>query len=229
MTGTIEALMAAMGCFVFGHFVLSSLAVRRGISRLAGDGPFRGIYSIVVASSLVWAGFAYGAAPFEPVWDPPAGMRHLTYLLLLLASFLVVAGVTTKSPTAAGGEKMVDDPAPLGGILTITRHPFLVGTTLWSIGHLLSNGDIASIILFGGVLILSVGGMAHIDHRRRYTMGAAWGPIALSTSAVPFAAILQGRTKLDFKGIGLARVAGGLAAFAGLAYGHQWIAGIALF
>jgi len=229
MTGTFEALLAATGCFVFGHFVLSSLPVRRGIGGIVGDGPFRGLYSLVMAAGLTWTGFAYGAAPFEPIWDPPPELRHLTYLLVLIACFFVVAGVTTKSPTAVGGEKMVNDPAPLSGILTITRHPFLVGVSLWAFGHLLVNGDLASIILFGGMLLLCLGGMAHIDYRRRDAMGAAWGPVALSTSAFPFLAILQGRAKLDLKGIGLVRVAGALAAFAALAYGHTWIAGVPLF
>ena len=229
MTGTFEALLAATACFVFGHFVLSSLTVRRGIVRAVGDGPFRGLYSLIMAASLTWTGFAYGAAPFEAVWDPPEGMRHLTYLLVLIACFLVVTGVTTKSPTAVGGEKLADDPAPLSGILTITRHPFLVGISLWAISHLLVNGDLASIILFGGLLILCVGGIAHIDYRRRDAMGAAWGPVALSTSAFPFLAIVQGRTKLDLKGIGLARVAAALAVYAALAYGHPWIAGVPLF
>ncbi len=229
MTGTFEALLAATACFVFGHFVLSSLSVRRGIARAVGDGPFRALYSLFAAASLTWTGFAYGAAPFVPIWEPPDGMRHLAYLLVLIACFLVVTGITTKSPTAVGGERMADDPAPLGGILTVTRHPFLVGVGLWAVSHLLVNGDLASIILFSGLLFLCVGGIAHIDYRRRDAMGAAWGPVALSTSAIPFLAVLQGRTALDLKGIGLARVAAALGVYAGLAYGHPWIAGVPLF
>lgn len=229
MTGTLEIQLAAMACFVLGHFVLSSLPVRHGIIGIVGENAFRGLYSVGAVASLVWAGFAYGAAPFEPLWDPPAWARHVTYLCVLAACLFVVIGVTTKNPTSVGGEKFADDPAPASGILTVTRHPFLIGTTLWSIGHLFANGDAASVILFGGILVLSIGGMLHIDHRRRIAMGSAWGPIALSTSVVPFLALVQGRSKLDLKGIGLPRIAGGLAVFAALAYGHTWIAGVPLF
>ena len=229
MTGTIEALLAAAGCFVFGHFILSSLPVRRGLKGVAGEQGFRALYSVVAAASLTWTGFAYGAAPYIHVWEPPDALRHVTYLLVLIASLFVVIGVSTKSPTAVGGERLTDDPQPLGGILTITRHPFLVGVACWAVGHLLANGDLASMILFGGILILALGGMPHIDLRRRASMQAAWGPIALSSSVVPFLAILQGRAKLDLKGIGLVRPIAGLAVFVGLAYGHTWIAGVPLF
>ena len=229
MTGTIEALLAATGCFVFGHFILSSLPVRRGIQGAIGEGGFRILYSLAAAASLTWAGFAFGAAPYVPVWEPPEATRHATYLLVLLGCLFLVIGVTTKSPTAVGGERAADDPQPLGGILTVSRHPFLFGVSCWAVGHLLANGDLAAIILFGGLLVLAVGGMIHIDHRRRATMQAAWGPIALSTSVVPFLAILQGRTRLDLKGIGFIRPVAAVAVFIGLAYGHVWIAGVALF
>lgn len=228
MTGTIEALLAATGAFVLGHFILSSLPVRSAIIGAVGEGPFRAIYSILAGLCLFWTILAFGDAPFHEVWTPPQGMRHLTFLLVLIGVFFLVIGVTTKSPTAVGGDKMAGDPHPLAGILTVTRHPFLIGVICWAVGHLLANGDLASIILFGGILILAVGGIAHIDMRRRHSLGSAWGPIALSTSVVPFLAILQKRARLDWRGIGLPRVVLALAIYAALAYGHQWFAGISL-
>lgn len=221
MTGTIEALISATGAFVLGHFILSSLPVRHALIGAIGEGPFRILYSLLAGLGLFWTITAFGAAPYLDVWTPPAGLRHLTFLLVLIGVFFVVVGVTTKSPTAVGGDKMASDPHPLTGILTVTRHPFLVG-------HLLANGDLASIILFGGMLILAAGGIAHIDLRRRHSLGSAWGPIALSSSVTPFLAILQRRTRLDWRGVGLPRVVLALAIYAALAYGHQWFAGVPL-
>jgi len=228
MTGTIEALISATGAFVLGHFILSSVPVRHALIGAIGEGPFRILYSLLAGLGLFWTITAFGAAPYLDVWTPPAGLRHLTFLLVLIGVFFVVVGVTTKSPTAVGGDKMASDPHPLTGILTVTRHPFLVGVIIWAIGHLLANGDLASIILFGGMLILAAGGIAHIDLRRRHSLGSAWGPIALSSSVTPFLAILQRRTRLDWRGVGLPRVVLALAIYAALAYGHQWFAGVPL-
>ena len=77
-----------------------------------------------------------------------------------------------------------------------------------------------------GILVLSLGGMAHIDARRRAALGSAWGPIALTTSVMPFAAILAGRTKFDWAGIGWQRLLGGLALYLALLFAHEWLIGV---
>src|SRR3546814_15873667 len=91
------------------------------------------------------------------------------------------------------------DLSPAVGILSITRHPFLWGTGLWALSHLLANGDLGSIVMMGGIDILSFGGMQHIDQRRESHLGASWGPMKLTTSVVPFAAALAGRTKVAWR------------------------------
>src|SRR3546814_6275784 len=76
------------------------------------------------------------------------------------------------------------DLSPAVGILSITRHPFLWGTGLWALSHLLANGDLGSIVMMGGIAILSFGGMQHIDQRRESHLGASWGPMKLTTSEI---------------------------------------------
>lgn len=226
MTGTLGNLAMAVAVFVGGHFLLSSRSVRGPLAERLGGAPFMALYSIVAALSLVWSVRAYGAAPFLEVWVPDPRLNWLPIVLMPVALFLIVASVTTRTPTAVAGERLAQDPKPVAGIMTVTRHPMLCGTALWSLTHLAANGDAASIVLMGGILILSIGGMLHIDHRRRLAMGANWGPIALSTSIVPFLAALQGRTKVDWAGIGLWRVVVALALYAALLYGHAWVAGV---
>ncbi len=75
---------------------------------------------------------------------------------------------------------------------------------------------------------MSFGGMMHIDQRRRVTLGSAWGPVALTTSVVPFLAAIQRRTKIDWAGIGLARVAVGLALYVVLLLTHGWAIGVSV-
>ena len=228
MLGSLDALFAATVLFVGGHFILSSGPVRPWLVRALGAQGFTVVYSLAVAGAFLWMLAAYGAAPRSPIWLPPAQFGWIPVIVMPFALVLAVAGVTTRSPTLGGPEKYralgPQDPAP--GILRITRHPFLWGATLWAVSHLLVNGDDASIVLFGGIVVLSLGGMWHIDQKRADILGSGWGPIALTTSVVPFAAILGGRTGFDWKGIGLGRVVAGLTLYAVLMYLHPVLIGV---
>lgn len=228
MLGSIENLLLAVAIFVGGHFALSSLPVRRRLIGIAGDAAFRAVYVFVMFGSLVWAVRAYGAAPHSSLWTAGMGLTHLPVILMIFACILAVAGLTTRIVTMVGGEKLAGEPAAVAGIATVTRHPFLWAVTLWSAGHIAANGDLASVVFFGGFALLSLGGMAHIDHRRKDAMEADWGPIALTSSAVPFLAAIQGRRAIDWRGIGWVRLAGGIVLYLALLVGHPWIAGVAI-
>jgi len=228
MFGTLDALFAATVLFVGGHFLLSSQPVRQlGVKWLGAQG-FTTCYSLAMSGTLLWLMLAYSTAPFRDVWQPPVVLYWVPVVLNAIAFVLVFAGVTTRSPTMVGGDKRSplgpEDPAP--GILRVTRHPFLWGTTLWSLSHLTVNGDAASMVLFVGILVLSLGGMWHIDQRRMRSMGAAWGPIQLTTSTIPFAAIASRRTSMDWRGLGLWRPVGGLALYAAFMHLHPWLIGV---
>jgi uncharacterized membrane protein len=227
MVGDLNALFAATVLFVGGHFLLSSQPIRDPAVKALGAQGFMIVYSLAVTGALLWMATAYNHAPFVPVWTPPVPLRWVPNILMPLAAILLVAGLTTRSPTVVGGEKYGSGPQdPVPGILRITRHPFLWATTLWSLGHLATNGDAAGIILFGGILVLSVGGMHHIGQKRERVLGAAWGPIALTTSVIPFQAILARRTKFDWKGIGFWRPIAGIALYAALLLLHPLLFGV---
>jgi uncharacterized membrane protein len=229
MFGTLDALFAATVVFVGGHFLLSSQPVRDPAVKFLGAQGFTTVYSLAMTGALLWLVVAYGAAPPIPVWYPPIELYWIPTVLNALAAVLVVCGVTTRSPTMVGGDRRAaelgpEDPAP--GILRITRHPFLWGAALWAFSHLCVNGDAASIVVFAGMLILALGGMVHIDMKRQRQMGAGWGPIQLTTSLVPFAALIAGRTKMDWKGLGLWRPVAGLAVYAAVMHLHPWLVGV---
>jgi len=226
MSGTLNALFLATLVFVGGHFVLSSTPVRRRLVRVLGETGFLPAYSLAVTAAFFWMTSAYRAAPVVQVWEPPAILAWIPVLLLPIAVFLLVAGVTTRNPTMVGAERALSaglpqNPAP--GIISITRYPFLWGTTLWAGTHLIVTGDLANITLMGGILILSLGGMVHIDHRREDSLGAAWGPVKLTTSVIPFAAILTGRTQLDWRGIGWWRPLASVVIYGLILQVHAWM------
>ena len=226
MVGTSQALLLAMAVFVGGHFFLSSLAVRQAVIKAISENGFRLLYSAIAVASLAWVITAYRAAPQVALWPDPPQLRYLPLAIMPFACIFVVAGVSTSNVTMFAGERYADVPRPVWGIVTVTRHPVLWGIALWSVAHLLANGDEASVILFSGMAVLSFGGMAHIDQRRRIALGSGWGPVALTTSVVPFAAALQSRTRIDWAGIGTWRVLGGIALYLALMLTHEWAIGV---
>ncbi len=229
MLADFNDLLAATVAFVLGHFLLSSKGIREAVIQRLGENGFRGGYSLIIIVSFVWMLLSYGAAPFYPLWDPPLWTAAVAFVVMLPATMLFVIGVTTPSPTAVGGEQRLDvrdARPPAVGILAITRHPFLCGVSLFAIAHLIANGDAATVILMLGLLVLSVGGMFHIDARRSDVLGPLWGPIALTTSRLPFAAILQGRTHFDLAGIGWWRILLSLVVYVAFILLHPLIVGV---
>ncbi len=231
LTGTLDSLIAATAVFVAGHFILSSRPLRHPLRRVLGERLFLAVYSIAAAAAFIWMLSAYGAAPGLAVWAPPPALRLVPLVLMPLACVLVVGGTTTRSLTTVGGVQAAGAGGPgsaAPGMIGITRHPALWGFTLWAVSHLAVRGDAANMILMAGILALSLGGMVHIDLRREESLGSAWGPTKMTTSVLPFAAILSRRTSLDWKGIGWPRLLGGLALYAALLFAHPWIAGVTL-
>lgn len=228
MTGSIETLFVAAATFVGAHFLLASQPVRAGLAQAIGERGFTLAYSGVSAVLFVWMLTAYGNAPYADVWYPAPWTRHVVFTVMPFSVFLVVLGYLTPNPTAVGGERAFEAPDPAPGIFRVTRHPVLWGIGLWALAHLLANGDQASIVLFGALAILAFGGMLAVDAKRARKMGAKWGPLAMTTSIIPFLAILEGRTRFDWPGIGWRRLGIALAAFLLLMLGHPYFAGVPL-
>ena len=78
----------------------------------------------------------------------------------------------------------------------ITRHPFLWGIVIWAGSHLVANGRLADLVLFGALLILGLLGPPSIDAKRMRALGDKYAAFKAQTSNIPFAAILQGRQSL---------------------------------
>ena len=190
-------LIAASAYFLLIHFGVSGTRLRDGLVARLGEGPYRGMFALASVLGLVWMAYAYRHAPAVPTWGLVLGFRPAAYLLVLIAFIFVVIGLVTPSPTQVGMEStLTRGPDIARGMVRITRHPFLWGVALWALVHLLVNGDLASLVLFGSLLVLALAGTAVIDAKRRRGCGAGWMQFAAVTSNVPFAAILAGRNRL---------------------------------
>lgn len=226
----MTALIAAAAFFVLLHFLVSGTRLRGAIVGVIGEGPYMGLFSLASAVGLTWLAFAYGAArgTGEVWWELGAGAKHAVFLIQLVAFFFIVAGLATPNPTSVKQEGSLEKGDVVKGMLRITRHPFLWGVAIWAVGHLLVNGDTPSILLFGALLALAVGGTSSIDAKRKRTLGPAWDAFAAQTSNLPFGAILSGRQKLSLSEIGWWRLLLVVAVWAAILVCHRWIGGVPL-
>lgn len=105
-----------------------------------GEVRWKGLYSLVSAIALVMIIVGYGLARQAPtvLYVSPPALRHLAWLLMLPVFVLLLAAYLP------------------GRIQAATRHPMLLATKLWATAHLLANGSVADVVLFGGFLAWAV-------------------------------------------------------------------------
>jgi uncharacterized membrane protein len=223
------SLILASAFFVGIHVFVSGTRLRDRLVAQLGEQGFRGVFSALSLVGMVWMGWAYSRAPSIELWGKAHAFRPLALLLALLAFLFVGIGLTTPSPTAVGGEAQLDQPEPARGILRVTRHPFLWGVALWAFTHLILNGDAASFVLFGALLLLALIGPRSIDAKRQRAFGGKWGRFAAVTSNVPFAAIIEGRNVLRLDELGMWRIGVGFALYVVLLLSHRWLFGVSPF
>src|SRR5713101_5056664 len=191
------SLIGASAFFLLINFGVSGTRLRDVLVARMGAGPYRSAFALASLVGIVWMSSAYGRAPTVDLWGQLIGLRPLAFVLVLVAFLFVGIGLATPSPTQAGMEsKLAQGTDIVRGVVRITRHPFLWGVGLWAFLHLIVNGDLASLILFGSLLLLALGGTAFIDAKRRRSFGDQWSRFAQATSNLPFAAIVTGRNQL---------------------------------
>ena len=226
MTGNLLPLVAAGLAFCGSHVALSSTAWRGALRDQLGERGFLVIYSLVAAATLAWFIDAYAEAPTIVLWTPRRWTALVPVMVMPFAAILLVAGYSTRNPTAVGMERSAaaDDPAP--GILRVTRHPILWAIGLWGLSHTVANGDLASVLFFGALACLALGGTVLIDRKKRLALGSNWTRLAEVTSNLPFAALIAGRTRPRWREIGVLRLVAGILLYAVLFRAHAIFAGV---
>jgi NnrU protein len=123
----VASLFAAALFFDGIHFVISGAALRGKIVGLIGERAFQGLFSLMSLIGIVWLSRAYGQAEYLQLWAEPQALRPVALIVMLIAFFFVVLGLTSPSPTAVGGGALLTEKEPAKGIQRVTRHPFLWG------------------------------------------------------------------------------------------------------
>jgi uncharacterized membrane protein len=170
-------LIAGLALWIMAHF-FKRLApeMRKGMDAKMGAGPARGIMSLLIIGSIVLMVIGYRAAPTEFIYTLPSWTRHLNSTLMIIAVIMMGMGSSK------------------GRARTWLRHPMLWGIVVWSAAHLLVNGDVASIVLFGGMGLWALASMLLINAQEGAWEKPEAGPAAgdiklLIISAVVFSVI----------------------------------------
>jgi len=212
------SLLLATGFFVGIHLFVAGTRLRDRLVSTFREIGYMGLFSLASLGGIVWMCMAYARAPHQDVWGQLHGLAPVAWLLMALAFLFTVVGITTPNPTAVGADALLRQAESVRGAVRISRHPFLWGVAIWAGTHLILNGDLASIIFFGGFFVLALLGTRSIDAKRARLAGAGWEAFTAVTSNVPFAAIVEGRNRFEFFELGLWRV--GLAVVLYLAVFH---------
>jgi uncharacterized membrane protein len=156
----LSVMILGLVLFLGVHLLTTQRELRARFVVSMGEGGYKGFYSLASLAGLglmVWGFAHYRSAGMINVWYPPAAFRHITEALMLPAVILVAASYIR------------------GRIFTMLKHPMLAGVKLWAAAHLLANGDLGSIILFGGFLAWAV--FDRISLKRRTDAGAPPIPV----------------------------------------------------
>lgn len=156
----LSVMILGLVLFLGIHLFITKRDARADLIARIGEGGYKiafSLVSVVGLALIVWGYASYRANGWIDVWYPPVAMKHITILLMLPAVIMIAASYIR------------------GRIYTTLKHPMLAGIKLWALSHLLANGDLGSIILFGSFLAWAV--FDRISLKRRPDSGAPPIPV----------------------------------------------------
>ncbi len=161
--------------FLGTHALSMARETRAGLIARLGEGPFKGLYSAVSLIGLVLIVYGFGvyrASGYVQVWNPPVWTQHLALALMPVAFVLLAAAYTR------------------GRIRRAAKHPMLAAVKVWALAHLLANGDLGSMLLFG--LFLAYAVVDRIAVKRRAPEAHAHEEVVVSGWGADIAAVAIG-------------------------------------
>lgn len=171
-------LICALAAFLFSHAIPARPVIRRRLTAVLGERNYLVLYSLLSLLLLVWLVQATRDAPFVELWAFADWQRHVPGLLVPLSFALAATGLATPNPLSLSAARRPFDPAR-PGVIAVTRHPLMLAFALWAAAHIVPNGDLAHVILFGTFLGLALGGMRILDRRARRRLGdESWHELA---------------------------------------------------
>ena len=140
-------LIAGLLIFIGIHLLPWSVEGRAGLQQRLSANGYKAAFSIISAIGLGLIIWGKSVAPFEPLWQPITALKPLTIGLVWVALILLPAAHMKTN------------------IKRITPHPMLWGVIFWGVAHLLVNGDLASVLLFGSLMFYAIGAIISANTR----------------------------------------------------------------
>ena len=214
----------ALFCFLFAHMLPARPAIRTALVSRLGRVAYIGIYSVLSVGLLMWVARAAARAPYVELWPYDERLVLAPIAGMVVACLLLVFGLSSPNPLSLGRGAGFDPVSP--GIAAVVRHPVLWAALIWVATHLVVNGDVSHLVVFGAFGVLAIVGMLALDRRSRRRVDAGqWNTLARYTSNIPFVGLLRGATpRIGPKTV--LRVAGAAALYALLVVSHEILAGV---
>ena len=182
--------VVALAVFVLSHYLPTATGLRDAAVGRLGRRVYFSVYGAISLAVLVWIIVAAGQAPHVQLWPQAPWLRWVPNIAMPLAFMLTACGIGIAQPFTLGGRRGASFDPAAPGLAAVTRHPLLWALALWAGAHLLANGDLAHVILFGLFLAMALGFIPVFDARARRALGPAAEPFFASSatlSPAPFA------------------------------------------
>jgi uncharacterized membrane protein len=212
---------AAIAVFLAAHVLPAATGLRDAAVARLGRGPYIAAYSLVSLATIAWVIAAALAAPHVALWPPSRAAALVPLVAMLPACVLLAGALWQPSPLSVSFRGGLPDPAR-AGLVPRLRHPLLWAFFLWSASHLVANGDLVSVILFGSLAVFSLAGMKRLERRARRRLSEADYGAALALTTGSLAARLRRSRRLSV----LAELGAGAALYAALLHLHGPVIGL---
>lgn len=213
--------IAIIAAFFVTHSIPVRPAVKSQLVVILGPRGFTFMYSFLSLAMLWLLIWAAGQAPFVPLWDVAVWQKYVTLVGMFAVCLLLAVSIGRPNPFSFGGAKNDQFDSKRPGIVGWARHPLLVALALWAGLHLVPNGDLAHIILFGVFLGFALLGQKIIDARKQRAVGSGiWQALVSEVKTAP---LLQ--SPVSFRHLAL-RLFGGVFVYMGLILIHPWLLGV---
>jgi uncharacterized membrane protein len=164
--------VAAFAAFFLSHNLPLRPAVRARLVALLGRRGFIVAYSVLSLAVLAWLIAATVNAPYLALWTRMPWQTWVPLIVMAAVCILLCLAVRRPNPLSFGGAQNERFDPDHPGIIRWFRHPLLVAAALWAGAHMVPNGDLAHVILFGVFAAFALLGMLIVDRRKQREMGA---------------------------------------------------------
>lgn len=184
--------MSAGVLFLITHRVPTIPFIRAQLIDGLGERGFMIIYSSLSLVIMIWWIVAAGRAPYVELWEVASWQYWAPNIIMPFVCIIIAFSIAAPNPLSIGGSQPDTFDPDHPGFAGIMRHGLLWALALWSGSHIIPNGNLAHVLLFGSFFVFSLYGMRMIDRRQQRKLGMQkWLALSYATSLWPFQSLIN--------------------------------------